>query len=332
MSGVPVWQSVTVALALLVLLHEDGGDRLADDVGAPADDDVLAGRRMAGAVQQLDDAVGRGRPAAGSPRSIRPRLVAVTPSASFAGSMALMTTSSRICFGSGSWTRMPWKRGSEFRSWMWETMRVSSVLSGKWKRSEYRPACSAVSPFERTYDSDDGLSPTRTSARPGVIRRSSFSLRARSAISARTWARDGLAVDDLGCHAAIISGSRASAHPEALEGYNPRTMTLLGTIAAINRYPVKSMMGEELNAALVTTGGLAGDRAYALVDGDGRIGTAKIQRKWAPLFRSRARYLAEPNGDGLTPAEMTLPDGARMMTDEPDIDERLSDLLGFGRG
>jgi uncharacterized protein YcbX len=105
-------------------------------------------------------------------------------------------------------------------------------------------------------------------------------------------------------------------------------MTVLGTIAAINRYPVKSMMGEELNAALVASSGLAGDRAYALVDGDNYIGTAKIQRKWGPLFRSRARYLAEPNGE-LLPAEMTLPDGARVMTDEPGIDERLSELLGF---
>jgi uncharacterized protein YcbX len=106
-------------------------------------------------------------------------------------------------------------------------------------------------------------------------------------------------------------------------------MTHLGTIAAINRYPVKSMMGEELNAALVTGMGLAGDRAYALVDGDGRIGTAKIQRRWAPLFRSRARYLAEPIGD-LIPAELTLPDGERVMTDAPGIDGRLSELLGFG--
>ena len=105
-------------------------------------------------------------------------------------------------------------------------------------------------------------------------------------------------------------------------------MTLLGTIAAINRYPVKSMMGEELNACSVTAGGLAGDRAYALVDGDGRIGTAKIQRKWAPLFRSRARYIVEPNGD-VAPAEMTFPDGVRVMTDEPDVDSRMSELLGF---
>ena len=108
-------------------------------------------------------------------------------------------------------------------------------------------------------------------------------------------------------------------------------MTLLGTIAAINRYPVKSMMGEELNACAGHVRRAGRRPGVRLVDGDGRIGTAKIQRKWAPLFRSRARYLAEPNGDGLVPAEMTLPDGARVMTDEPGIDERLSELLGFER-
>jgi uncharacterized protein YcbX len=106
-------------------------------------------------------------------------------------------------------------------------------------------------------------------------------------------------------------------------------MSVIGKIAAVNRYPVKSMMGEGLNACLVTSQGLAGDRAYALVDADGRIGTAKIQRKWGPIFRSRARYVAEPEGVGLVPAEMMLPDGSRAMTDEAGIDARLSELLGF---
>lgn len=104
---------------------------------------------------------------------------------------------------------------------------------------------------------------------------------------------------------------------------------LLGTISAINRYPVKAMMGEELNSARVTPGGIAGDRAYALVDNDLYIGTPKIPRKWAPLFRSRARYIAEPDGDGPAPAEIMLPDGERVMTDAPGIDERMSGLLGF---
>lgn len=45
-----------------------------------------------------------------------------------------------------------------------------------------------------------------------------------------------------------------------------KTQTNLGSVVSLCRYPVKSMMGEELNAADVTQRGLLGDRAYALVD------------------------------------------------------------------
>ena len=45
-----------------------------------------------------------------------------------------------------------------------------------------------------------------------------------------------------------------------------------GTVASLWRYPVKSMLGEELNSAQVTEGGLLGDRAYALFDPDWRQG------------------------------------------------------------
>jgi len=40
----------------------------------------------------------------------------------------------------------------------------------------------------------------------------------------------------------------------------------LGSVVSLWRYSVKSMMGEELNAADVTDRGLLGDRADALVD------------------------------------------------------------------
>jgi hypothetical protein len=106
-------------------------------------------------------------------------------------------------------------------------------------------------------------------------------------------------------------------------------MTHIGTVAALWRFPVKGMMGEPLNRALVTAGGLAGDRDWALIDGDNRIGTGKIPRRWGPLFSSRARYLEEPNGDAAIAAEMTLPDGERLMTSDADVDARLSALLGF---
>jgi hypothetical protein len=50
----------------------------------------------------------------------------------------------------------------------------------------------------------------------------------------------------------------------------------LGSVVALCRYPVKSMLGEELNAAEVTDRGLLGDRAYALVDrADGKVASAK---------------------------------------------------------
>jgi len=42
----------------------------------------------------------------------------------------------------------------------------------------------------------------------------------------------------------------------------------LGSVASLWRYPVKSMMGEELDATKITERGLLGDRAYALVDND----------------------------------------------------------------
>lgn len=40
----------------------------------------------------------------------------------------------------------------------------------------------------------------------------------------------------------------------------------LGSVVSLWRYPVKSMMGEELNAAEVARRGLFGDRADALLD------------------------------------------------------------------
>ncbi len=54
----------------------------------------------------------------------------------------------------------------------------------------------------------------------------------------------------------------------------------LGSVASLWRYPVKSMMGEELNASLVTERGLLGDRAHALVDREtGKVVSAKEPRK-----------------------------------------------------
>jgi uncharacterized protein YcbX len=54
------------------------------------------------------------------------------------------------------------------------------------------------------------------------------------------------------------------------------THTELGTVVSLWRYPVKSMLGEELHTAQVQDHGLLGDRAYAILDSaDGKAATAK---------------------------------------------------------
>src|SRR5262249_6318455 len=64
-----------------------------------------------------------------------------------------------------------------------------------------------------------------------------------------------------------------------------------GSVAAIWRYPVKSMRGEALEKAEVSEWGVFGDRAYALVDGEsGKVVSAKNPRKWGDLFAFRADF------------------------------------------
>src|SRR4051812_46641013 len=93
-----------------------------------------------------------------------------------------------------------------------------------------------------------------------------------------------------------------------------------GAVVALWRYPVKSMLGEELNASAVTERGLLGDRAYALLDrADGKIASAKNPRKWPQLFDFRAAYITPVHPRAPLPAvRITLPDGATLTTEQAD--------------
>ena len=102
--------------------------------------------------------------------------------------------------------------------------------------------------------------------------------------------------------------------------------TGVGSVVALWRYPVKSMMGEELNSTEVTERGLVGDRAFAIVDkSNGKVASAKNPRKWAKLFEFRTAY-AEPllSGGRLSPVRITMPDGSVVSSEQSDLDEILS--------
>ena len=100
---------------------------------------------------------------------------------------------------------------------------------------------------------------------------------------------------------------------------------MLGTVAALRRYPVKSMLGEDLDASDVTVTGLTGDRQLAVLSrATGKIASAKLPRLWRDLLTLSAAA-GEVTGDGAV--RITLPAGKTVWSSDADINAVLSDLL-----
>jgi len=103
-----------------------------------------------------------------------------------------------------------------------------------------------------------------------------------------------------------------------------------GKVVSIWRYPLKSMMGEELNSSYVTERGLLGDRTYALIDQEtGKVASAKNPRKWGTLFDFHATFI-DPLKDveNIPPIRITFPDGTQIFSDQGDVDDTLSKIIG----
>ena len=103
-----------------------------------------------------------------------------------------------------------------------------------------------------------------------------------------------------------------------------------GTVVSLWRYPVKSMLGEELNSSNVTERGLVGDRVYALIDQKtGKVASAKNPRKWGRLFDFRSVFIEPPQAiEDIPRVRITFPDGTHFFSDQDDIDYSLSKVLG----
>ena len=104
----------------------------------------------------------------------------------------------------------------------------------------------------------------------------------------------------------------------------------IGSVASLWRYPVKSMLGEELNASVVTSRGLLGDRAHALLDpSTGKTVSAKNPRKWGRMFDFRASYVEPPVPDrSLPPVRIIFPDGGVVTSDRDDVGMAASQVFG----
>ncbi|SEO99285.1 MOSC domain-containing protein [Amycolatopsis saalfeldensis] len=93
-------------------------------------------------------------------------------------------------------------------------------------------------------------------------------------------------------------------------------------IAKMWRYPVKSMLGEEVAEAGFAASGVDGDRRFALIDDvTGLVATAKHPRLWRDLLK----FSAAAGGGG---ARITSPSGWTLDAGDPAVDGLLSTALG----
>jgi uncharacterized protein YcbX len=103
----------------------------------------------------------------------------------------------------------------------------------------------------------------------------------------------------------------------------------VGVVTGLRRYPVKSLLGEELGAAVVERRGVEGDRFWAVYTEDGGIGSGKTSRRFRRvdgLLRLRATLL-DAGSDAGAP-RVHLPDGRALPVDDPGTAGVLGDLLG----
>jgi len=96
---------------------------------------------------------------------------------------------------------------------------------------------------------------------------------------------------------------------------------MLGTVAVLRRYPVKSMLGEDVAACEVTPVGLARDRRLAVIScRTGKVASAKYPRLWRDLLTLSAQALDRD-------VRITLPGGKTVRSTDADVDAVLSELL-----
>jgi hypothetical protein len=105
---------------------------------------------------------------------------------------------------------------------------------------------------------------------------------------------------------------------------------LVGSVAALWRFPVKSMAGERLDHADLEGGQILGDRAYALIEtATGKVVSAKSAKAFPDLLDCRAGFVEAPRPGREMPAvQITLPNGTSVSSESGEAERALSEYYG----
>ncbi len=103
---------------------------------------------------------------------------------------------------------------------------------------------------------------------------------------------------------------------------------IIGHVAALNRFPVKSMAGEPLQVAEIDWQGVEGDRQYGFYFRESRSRFPWLTaRDVSELTLHTARF-ADPDAPKTARVEIVAPDGWRGHVDDAELLERLSAAAG----
>ena len=99
-------------------------------------------------------------------------------------------------------------------------------------------------------------------------------------------------------------------------------MTVVGTVASLHRFPLKSMQGETVAEVELDANGMVGDRTWALRDIEtGKLASAKRPRPWAALLEC----VATGAGDDV---EIAMPTGQHFHIHDAGLPLALEAYLG----
>ena len=100
-----------------------------------------------------------------------------------------------------------------------------------------------------------------------------------------------------------------------------------GSVAALHRWPVKSLRGERVGAARFDDRGMAGDRAFALIDQRAkRSGRVLTVRQNPGMLAWGSAYGSTVDADA--PPTLSAPDGTRWSWTDPDLPDALTESFG----